>query len=119
MTHENYSMTRFTISKKENQENMSIQINNSGNEVRNITLKVEDPENQVKLPAYVDGKEIDTQVSIPAESKKTLVINVQKANKKVALEISHNAAGGGMSIRQRSSSNSGGKPQDTIELMIK
>lgn len=119
MTSENYSTTRFTISKKENQDNMSIQINNAGNDVRYLTLKVEDAENQVRLPAYVDGVEIDSEVSISVESKKTLVINVQKADKKVNLEISHNSAGGGMSIRQRSSSSSAGKPQDTIEVMIK
>ena len=116
---ENHSSNRFTISKKEKQNNLSIRINNEGSHDKVFNIKAWDEETKKSLSLSLDEMEIKDQIQIAPHSISMLEINITEVEGKVSLEVSQKGSGSGMSIRQKSSTSKDGSTQNLIELIIR
>ncbi|TGV24177.1 hypothetical protein EN829_044550 [Mesorhizobium sp. M00.F.Ca.ET.186.01.1.1] len=114
----NYSTTRFVLSRRGTDSSLTIMINNRGANDRSLNLRVEDADTKEPLIAYTNGIPIDQTVLIPAGSVEALQIDLNETTSRIALEVSNPSSGGGMSVRQSSSSR-GGQDSQQIELTLK
>ncbi|BFT72319.1 hypothetical protein [Paenibacillus sp. P36] len=112
----NYSKTLFTFSKKEGQNELAINLINNSENNRNLNVVILESETRNILSATIEGNVLEDIVTIPAKTISQLVINTTKVNGPIVMELSQ--TGGGISMRQRSSS-SGGMVSNLIDLMLK
>ncbi|MDU0205348.1 hypothetical protein ACYEXS_09070 [Paenibacillus sp. MAH-36] len=114
----NSSKSQFSFIKKENQNDLTITINNSSKEARILTFTVRDADTGNRLPATINGEYLVDEVQIPPETLRILLIDVSLAERQILVEFTRTSSGSGMSIRQKNSSMSG-KVVDFIELLLK
>lgn len=112
---ENSSKTTFTMSKKEGQTSLSVQMSNGSEDEKTLALTVKDSQTGNILPSTVGGVDASGEITLPAKSAQNLVVDITNAIGQVLVELS---GAGGVSMRQKSSS-SGGKSINLIELMLK
>ncbi|MBS2968820.1 hypothetical protein J9317_08625 [Metabacillus sp. KIGAM252] len=113
----NYSSNRYTVGKQAGQNWVDLKIRNNGDSSKTFTIKAFDGETNEALSLYSGDKET-SQETVEPNNAVIMKINAEKAEKKIAIELSHHGRGGGVSIRQHSSSANGGE-ENVIELILK
>lgn len=118
MTGENYSITKCSLNKKSGDKVVDIKITNQNEEnAKTLDIQATDQESQAALTIYVNGKQVE---NVTIEPKSFIIIQVDLTNAKnlYELALSSNSGGGGMSIRQSSSSNDQGR-KHLVEVVLR
>ncbi|WP_026691079.1 hypothetical protein [Alteribacter aurantiacus] len=116
MTSYHYSSNKYMVGKSPGQEWVTLRVNNMGEQNITFTVKAFDGVTGLPLPLYL-GENKATTDTVTAKGFINLKIHAKQADKKVALELTHDGRGAGISVRQ-SSSSSGGN-EDSIQLNLK
>ncbi|MGE5701735.1 MAG: hypothetical protein ACM32O_04325 [Clostridia bacterium] len=118
MVGENNSVTKCSLTKKAGEQFVDIKITNESQE-NPITLKMKatDQDSEALLNIYIDGNQSEN-VTIEPSSSKVIQVDLSNVKNLYELELSNDSSGGGMSIKQSSSSNKQGK-KHLVEVVLR
>lgn len=116
-TQQNVSKSSFTMVKKDGQEKLTLHVNNSTKEQRELKLDVKDAGNGRSLSIFSNGTLLINPLMIPPLQTAVLLIDVKNVDSYVRLETVRTTQGA-MSIRQRNTSKNG-VITEVLELLLK
>lgn len=114
----NFSITKCSLSKKIGDQVVDIKITNQNEgTAKSFEIAATDQNTQAALNVFLDGKVID-QITIEPSSSIVVQIDVTNAHDLYDLALSSNSGGGGMSIKQSSSTLDQGKKY-AVEIVLR
>ena len=110
------STSKYVFGKPNNGKWANIKIINNSDVLKSFKIQAVDPDTSETLNVYAGEQEVKEE-RIDPKNALEMKIDTENVEKKVALELSFNGQGGGISIRQQSSNKA--EKNKGIELILK